>query len=77
MPRARAGLAMRVSAATGFGVKAETSAYEEYRLKAETTEGTVDSAFRRKGQSAEDSRRLMWEHAGLFRTAEGLRAALT
>ena len=26
--------------------------------------------------SAEDARRLMWEHAGLFRTADGLRTAI-
>jgi L-aspartate oxidase len=89
---ARAGIAMRSSAATGFPARAETSSYEEFRLKAETSsydefrlkaettgavrEGTVASAFRRNGQSAEDSRRLIWEHAGLFRTADGLRAAL-
>jgi L-aspartate oxidase len=72
---ARAGNAMRAWAATG-PVKAETSSYEDFRLKAETTEGNVASAFRRNGQSAEESRRLMWEHAGLFRTADGLRAAL-
>lgn len=84
---ARAGLAMRSSAATGFRVKAERSSNEEFRLKAETssddefrlkaeTTGTGASASRRNGQSAKDPRRLMWEYAGLFRTAEGLRAAL-
>ena len=82
---ARAGLAMR-SPAAEFRLKAETGSDAEFRLKAEATAKLetappsfatpVASAFRRKEQSAENARRLMWENTGLFRTADGLRTAL-
>src|SRR5207244_2591611 len=66
---ARAGLAMKSGGAGEFRLKAETTGLLE-------SAAPVASAFRRNEQSAEDARRLMWEHAGLFRTAEGLRTAL-
>jgi L-aspartate oxidase len=65
---ARAGNAMRESDGT-------------FRLKAEATYSAdssrqVASGFSRKIPDAQTARSLMWEHAGLFRTAGGLRTAL-
>ena len=72
---ARAGDAMRGGGS--FRLKAEEGSF---RLKAEAT-GTlsphhVASGFSRKIPDADAARSLMWEHAGLFRTADGLRTAL-
>jgi hypothetical protein len=52
-----------------------------FRLKAEATYSAdssrqVASGFSRKIPDAQTARSLMWEHAGLFRTAGGLRTAL-
>ena len=68
---ARAGAAMRTPAAGAFRLKAETT-----ELVETTDTASVASAFRRNRVSPDDGRRLMWEHAGLFRTADGLRTAL-
>ena len=68
---ARAGLAMKSGE---FRLKAETTGME--RAAPLSFETPAASAFTRKELSAEDARRLMWEHAGLFRTADGLRTVL-
>ena len=82
---ARAGLAMRSSADAGFRLEAETTGMERAaplggsvrREQQSESSGTpVASAFWRKEQSADEVRRLMWEHAGLFRSADGLRTVL-
>jgi L-aspartate oxidase len=72
---ARAGLAMKSGGAAEFRLKAETTGTLE-RAAPPAFETPVVSAFRRKPEAVEDARRLMWEHAGLFRTADGLRDAL-
>jgi len=72
---ARAGAAMRSGAATEFRLKAETTVRLE-RAAHSSAENPVVSALRRKSISAEDARAVMWEHAGLFRTADGLRTAI-
>jgi L-aspartate oxidase len=72
---ARAGAAMRSSATAEFRLKAETTGKLE-RAAPRSSEIPVASAFRRNRVPPEDARGLMWEHAGLFRTADGLRTAL-
>jgi L-aspartate oxidase len=72
---ARAGLAMKSGARSPFRQLAGSG----LELAAKWRIGDL-APERRNGDlapdGAEDSRRLLWEHAGLFRTAAGLRTAL-
>ena len=73
----RAGAAMRAPGAAEFRLKAETTGMlERAETPVASAETPVASAFRRKTVSPEEARAVMWEHAGLFRTAEGLRTAI-
>ena len=65
---ARAGAAMRASGEL-FCLEAEAASNVRSALQGE-------SGSRRTALDAGEARGLMWEHAGLFRTAEGLRTAL-
>jgi L-aspartate oxidase len=78
---ARAGAAMRGKGDRSLFEKGDRSLFTETEKRGQVPfSGDASrpevSGFWRNRQSAEDARRLMWEHAGLFRTAAGLRTVL-
>ena len=72
---ARAGIAMRSGAATELRLQAGATGMLERapRLSSGTA---AASAVGLNRVSAEEARAVMWEHAGLFRSAEGLHTAI-
>ena len=71
---ARAGLAMRAPGArsTDWPIAVPGLRFAENRPEPDLTPGAGPAA----DLARERARTLMWEHAGLFRTADGLRTAL-